>query len=185
MTETSTEDGETKTRQVQRTQRNSVSGTVSRDFDDILIIASRHVTRKRLAELEPRHASKATPRQPSYLTGHHSLRYDTESEAGLGDAKEDMAGEIVRDARRDIGGNEQSIHTVDSQYFDVDYKLLLLPVWIPTCVYQGKPWQILINGETGEVQGDRPFSAWKIALTTTGAVAVIGAIATLIVLNQQ
>ncbi|CAM3185049.1 hypothetical protein [Stackebrandtia soli] len=65
MTETSTENGETKTRQVQRTQRNSVSGTVSRDFDDILIIASRHVTRKRLAELEPRHANKATPRQPS------------------------------------------------------------------------------------------------------------------------
>ncbi|WP_415645451.1 hypothetical protein [Stackebrandtia soli] len=43
------------------------------------------------------------------------MRYDTEPEAGLGDAKEDMAGEIVRDARRDIGGNEQRIHTVDSQ----------------------------------------------------------------------
>jgi hypothetical protein len=40
----------------------------------------------------------------------------------------------------------------------------LLPVYAGAYQFNGKLFQIVVNGRTGEIQGDRPYSAWKIAL---------------------
>ena len=59
--------------------------------------------------------------------------------------------------RPGIGGDEQRIHSRDTRY-------LLLPVWIGA------------KARTGQVQGDRPYSARKIGLLV---VAILLAIAVL------
>ena len=52
------------------------------------------------------------------------------------------------------------------------YKHLLLPIWLLTVVYDGRPFQVFINGMTGEVQGQRPWSKVKIAAAVVAAVIV-------------
>ena len=42
------------------------------------------------------------------------------------------------------------------------YKHLLLPIWLLTVIYEQKPFQVYINGVTGEVHGARPYSKVKI-----------------------
>jgi hypothetical protein len=42
-----------------------------------------------------------------------------------------------------------------------------------------------VNGQTGEVAGERPYSAAKIALAVAAAVLIIAAIVVLIVLNKN
>ncbi len=37
-------------------------------------------------------------------------------------------------------------------------------MWLLTVIYGGSPFQVFINGVTGEVQGQRPYSKVKIAL---------------------
>jgi hypothetical protein len=39
-----------------------------------------------------------------------------------------------------------------------------MPVWIGSYRFAGKPYQIVVNGQSGEVEGDRPWSKWKIVL---------------------
>jgi hypothetical protein len=39
-----------------------------------------------------------------------------------------------------------------------------LPVYAGAYRYNGKTYQIMVNGRTGEIQGERPYSFWKIAL---------------------
>ena len=56
------------------------------------------------------------------------------------------------------------------------FKHLLLPMWLLTVIYAGKPFQVFINGVTGEVQGDRPFSKVKIAAAVTLGVILIAVI---------
>jgi hypothetical protein len=89
-----------------------------------------------------------------------------------------MQPEILIAIRRDIGGDEQQVHRVDTRYFDVTFRHLLLPVWIGAYRFQGKVYQIMVNARTGEVQGERPYSIWKILLL----VAVI--LVVLVVLSQ-
>jgi hypothetical protein len=84
--------------------------------------------------------------------------------AGFARAREVIAPEIQINVRNDIGGDEQRIEGLSTSYYDVTFKHLLLPVYAGAYRYNGKLFQILVNGRTGEIQGARPYSFWKIAL---------------------
>ncbi|WP_017594434.1 hypothetical protein [Nocardiopsis potens] len=170
-TYTVTEDGktETRTRKVRKTRWHPARGTVSRRFDDVLVHATTKVPEDHLARLEPWPLKKAVAFDPRYLAGHQALRYDVEPEAGLDTAKEKMAEVIRRDVRKDIGGDTQRIDRVDTAYAKVTYKHMLLPVWVGSYMFNGRSWQVLVNGCTGEVQGERPYSPWKIAAAVLAA----------------
>lgn len=185
VTETYTENGETKTREVQRTRWYHASGTVHRDFDDVLIAGTTKVSQKHLDSLEPWPLPDAKPYRPEYLAGHETLRYDVEPETGLDLAKQKMAPVIERDCRDDIGGDEQRVEQVHTQYNDVTFKLMLLPVWVAAYLYAGKTYNIQVNGVTGEVAGERPYSAGKIALAIITVLVVIAAVITLYSLGKH
>lgn len=176
VTETYTENGETKTRQVQKTRWWPANGTVAHDFDDVLVAGTTKVSPKHLDTLEPWPLLQAEPFRPEYLPGHETLRYDIEPETGLETAKSVMASAIADDCRRDIGGDEQRLHRVDTAYSAVMFKLMLLPVWVACYLHAGKTYTVLVNGRTGEVAGERPYSKLKIAAAITAGVLLIIAI---------
>ncbi|MFM7655300.1 MAG: hypothetical protein ACKO56_07905, partial [Paracoccaceae bacterium] len=39
----------------------------------------------------------------------------------------------------------------------------------------GKSYRFVVNGQTGEVQGERPYSWWKIGFAVLAVVVVVGA----------
>ncbi|MFJ2954220.1 hypothetical protein [Streptomyces sp. NPDC087270] len=177
-TYTTTENGEqvTRTRQVQHTRWHHASGTVARAFDDILVAGTSHVKSKQLDKLTPWPLEEARPYQPEYLAGFQTVRYDVEPEQGLETAKQRMAGVIEGDCRADIGGDEQRVTSVNTRYDDVTFKLMLLPVWFLTYLHAGKSWQVMVNARTGEVIGERPYSAAKITAAIAALAVVIAVI---------
>ncbi|WP_424528730.1 hypothetical protein ACOZ38_03285 [Sphaerisporangium viridialbum] len=183
-TETVNGEQQTRTRQVRKTRWRSASGTVWRDFDDVLVAATRHLAEAQLGKLEPWPLEHVVPYQPDYLAGYQTLRYDTEPDAGLATAKTVMAEVIEQDCRHDIGGDEQRVTSVDTRYSDITFKLVLLPVWIACYLHGGRTWQVLINGRTGEVIGQRPYSAIKIAMAVAVATAVL-AVAILLIVQSR
>lgn len=186
-TYTTTVNGEsqTQTRQVQHTRWYSARGTVSRSFDDVIVRATTHVDDKHQDKLEPWPLEHAVGYQPEYLAGYAALRYDVEPEAGYQTAKERMAPVIQTDCRQAIGGDEQRVHQVSTRYANVTYKLMLLPVWIVCYIFAGRTWQVLVNGRTAEVIGQRPYSKGKIAAAVLAALIVIVAIITLIATHRS
>ena len=50
---------------------------------------------------------------------------------------------------------------------------MLLPIWIAAYRYQDKPFQFLVNGQTGEVVGKAPWSWIKITLFVLLIVAIL------------
>ena len=153
-----------RSRQVQRTRWYSASGGVSRSFDSVLIPATRAVNERRLEALEPWDLEALRPYEPAYLAGLKAQRYQIELPDGFEKAKAIMSATIREDVRRDIGGDEQRIESVQTEYSDVRFRHLLLPVWIGAYKFQAKVYQVLVNARTGEVQGERPYSAIKIVL---------------------
>jgi hypothetical protein len=53
---------------------------------------------------------------------------------------------------------------MNTEYFQTTFKHLLLPVYAGAYRFNSKVFQIVVNGRTGEIHGDRPYSVWKIAL---------------------
>jgi Zn finger protein HypA/HybF involved in hydrogenase expression len=176
--ETSTDDeGNTRTRQVQRTAWYPASGHVSRSFDDVVVPASGHLAAGRLEAMGPWDTGKALPYQPDYLSGFRTLRYDLEPDGGLERAQQTMAGEIEGDCRHDIGGDEQMVTSVDTTYSDIMFKLLLMPVWIAAYLYGGTTFQVLVNAHTGQVVAERPYSWVKIFFAALAALVVAAIVA--------
>jgi DNA-directed RNA polymerase subunit RPC12/RpoP len=166
-------DGKTETRQVQKTRWYPVSGQVSRFFDDVLVPASMTVPPAKVDAIAPWPLPEAAPYQPQFMAGFHALRYDIEPETGLDEAKRRMDSIIQDDCRRDIGGDEQRVDGVNTNYTALTFKLMLLPIWIACYLYGGKTWQILVNGRTGEVHGERPYSKLKIFLFALACLALV------------
>jgi hypothetical protein len=168
-------DGNTvqRSRQIQRTRWYPISGSVSLRFDDLLVAGTRSVAAPRLNGLEPWDIEALRPYEPAYLAGFKAQRYQIELPEGFEKAKERMAPAIERDVREDIGGDEQRIDHIGTEYANVAFRHLLLPVWIGAYRFQGKVYQVAVNARTGEVQGERPYSVWKIVLLAAVILLVV------------
>ncbi len=163
----------TKTRQVRRTRWTSVSGTVWNRFDDILVMASQSLPRKYADRLEPWDLANLVPYADDYLSGFRAESYQVDLPAGFEIARGIMDAGIQTSIRKDIGGDHQRIDAVKTSYDKITFKHILLPVWLSAYRYRDKIYRILINARTGELQGERPYSAWKIAAAVIAAVIII------------
>jgi hypothetical protein len=167
----------TRTRQVQHTRWQAASGTVERWFDDMLVPATKSLPPARLAALEPWDLTELAAYEPAYLSGYKAQRYQVELAEGFELAKQQAAPVIESDVRRDIGGDEQRVTRVSTAYSAITFKHLLLPVYVGAYRFRERVYQVVINGRTGEVQGERPYSFWKILLFSLALVILIIALA--------
>lgn len=164
----------TKTRMVTKIRWYPVSGRVQRFFNDVLVLASKSLPRNITEQLEPWDLTNLTPYQEEYLSGFRSEMYQVDLEQGFAYAREIIAGRIQQDIRRDIGGDHQRIHSADTRYSEIHFKHILLPIWLSAFRFRGKTYRFVVNGRTGEVQGERPYSGWKIAFTIALVATLVG-----------
>lgn len=155
-----------RTRQVRKTRWYPASGVVHNTFDDLLVPASTSLPVPYVRALEPWGLQELVAHDRAYLAGFRTERYTVDLESGFADAERQMVGPIEQTIRADIGGDTQQIHERRTSYRNITFKHILLPVWISAYRYRDKVYRFLVNARTGEVKGERPWSAWKI----TGAV---------------
>jgi predicted RNA-binding Zn-ribbon protein involved in translation (DUF1610 family) len=165
--------------QVRKTRWQSVSGRVARAFDDVLVLASASLPARFTTGLAPWDLGALEPYRPDFLAGFTAEGYTISLMDGNATAHDIMAGVIRGDVARDIGGDEQQIGRVDTDYAAETFKHILLPVWMAAYKYNGKTYRFVVNGQTGKVQGERPYSAWKITFAVIAAALILGAIAVL------
>ncbi len=161
----------TRTRTVTRIAWSPAGGHVSHAFDDVLVIASKSLPEKYANALEPWDTGNIAAYDDKYLSGFRTETYQVDLKGGFDKAKGIMDGTIRDLVRRDIGGDHQRIWTLNTSYSAITFKHILLPIWISAYKYNNKVYRFMINGRTGEVQGERPYSVIKIVFT---AVLVIG-----------
>ena len=153
-----------RTRQVQHTNWYPVSGEVARRFEDELISGTHAVAESHLNALEPWDLAALRPYDPAYLAGFKAQRYQLDLAGGFDEAKQVMAQRIEQDVASDIGGDEQRVEDVRTEYANSTFRHLLLPVWVGAYRFGDKVYQLAVNARTGAVHGDRPYSTAKIAV---------------------
>lgn len=166
-------DGKGGTRRERRVRWRPVSGRVSRFFDDVLVLASRSLPKRYTDRLAPWNLSELDAYAPEFLAGFRAEGYTVDLQEGKDEAKEIMEQTIRQDIRRDIGGDLQQITQMHAQLSRVTFKHILLPVWLAAYKYREKSYRFVVNGQTGKVQGERPYSAWKIAFAVLIALILI------------
>ena len=111
-----------------------------------------------------------------FMAGFITEIYQIDFREGVNRAKEKMDNVIDSTIRSDIGGNKQKVSSKNTQYNDLMFKLLLLPIWISAFKFNGKLYQFVVNGRTGQVIGEYPKDKTKIILLIAAIIAVIAAL---------
>jgi LSD1 subclass zinc finger protein len=163
---------EHRTRTVTKIRWSYASGTVYNDFDDILVLASNSLPEKYTNALEPWDMENITDYNDKFLSGFRTESYQIDVKTGFEKSKLIMAAGIRTSICRDIGGDHQQITSVNTEYNDITFKHILLPIWLSAYRYSEKVYRFMINGRTGEVQGERPYSVIKIILASLGVIAL-------------
>lgn len=156
------------------------SGSVGGRFDDVLAVASHSLPHDHAEGLEPWDLGNLIPYRAQYLSGFAAEAYQLSLPAGFDRAAERIRPAIEAAIRRDIGGDHQRIHDLQTSYDHITFKHILLPIWISAYRFEGKVFRFLVNARSGEVQGERPWSPWKIA----GVVLVVLLVVLVIAMNQ-
>jgi len=159
-------------RRVRHTRWSPAAGRFQRFFDDVLVVAATGLSKERLVALEPWPLGGLRPYAPDLLAGFLARTYDVELEPAFAEGRTLIDARLRDDVRSRIGGDVQRIESMDTGYDALTYKHLLLPVWLTALRFKQRSYQVLVNATTGEVQGDRPYSWAKIALTILAALAV-------------
>ncbi len=165
-------EGKRQTRSVTKTNWHYVSGNVSRHFDDTPVPATKSVLPKYLERLNW-DFGELVSYDPGYLSGHKAQTYQVSLEEGFEKFKI-IADYVIReDVRRDIGRDRQQIEHLNTNFSDVTFKHLLVPVYAGAYKFNNKVYQVVINGRTGEVHGERPYSWLKIGCLVIAILAVL------------
>ena len=169
-------EGKTETRRVRNIRWYPVEGQLKYYFDDVPVCATKSLPLLYIEKLEPWNFKDLKPFNTAYLQGFESETYTVDVKEGFTRAKLRMDATIKDMVRQNIGGDEQRISSLATQYNEIKHKLIFLPIWISAYRYNNKVYRFLVNGDTGEIQGERPYSFWKIFFTVLLVIAVIGAI---------
>lgn len=159
--------------QERRIRWTPVSGRVARRFEEWPVSAERKIPRHLLEQLAPWPSREAIGMEEKAICGFETREYGIALPDGHAEARREMAARIRLDVLRDIGGDEQRIHGIDTRWSDERYNYLLLPVWSTAFRYKGKTYHYVVNGVTGVVRGERPYSWWKIAGIVAAALGLL------------
>jgi LSD1 subclass zinc finger protein len=199
--ETTNSKGERVTETRTRTDWTNVSGEVSFFHDDVLVPGSTSsfagggssagaaemqkalvaqagmvgnmIAAKFSSSLRTWNTKELVPYQEEYITGFQAEAYQVGLKAAFVTAKQMIDGKVEQLVRADIGGDHQRISSVNTQYSHLTFKHILLPMWVSAYIYGGKTYRFVVNGQTGEVQGESPKSGWKIFFLVCGILIAV------------
>ena len=113
-----------------------------------------------------------------YLAGFAVERYSVELKDAWEKAKELIFHRLQRHVRNKIlaecHADEVKNLKMTSSYARIQYKLLLLPIWVICFDVKGKLYRFIVNGQDGSVSGKVPISIGKVASIVLGGLAVLG-----------
>jgi LSD1 subclass zinc finger protein len=154
----------TQVRRVKHTNWSPASGHVEHFHDDVLVPASRSLPSALRGAASAWNLKGLVAYQPEFVSGYLAEAYQVSLRDGFPLARERIDADIYSLVRRDIGGDQQRVHRIDTRYADVRFKHVLLPVWMSAYRFRDKTYRFLVNGQTGEVAGESPISWQKTTL---------------------
>ncbi len=169
-------DGKNQTREVTKTSWASATGHIKNDFDDILVSASTTIPENLEGLLQQWNLGKLVPYNEDYFKGFTVESYNRSLRDGFSKADKMMQEDLNAIAKRNIGGDEQRIHSLKTDYSNITFKHILLPIYISSYQFNKKTFRFLVNGQTGEVKGERPWSIIKTIIKILALIITIAAI---------
>ena len=144
------------------------SGQVSLHPDDWLGIGTTKISQFLIKRLYPFKMNALTAYKPDFLAGWRALNYDISLQKAWDNVKMEMRLHAKESCRSQINSNHVRNFSMLADFADETWRYILLPVFAAAYRYDDETFQVLINGQTGIVVGQKPVAWWKVWLAIVG-----------------
>jgi len=165
-TETYRSGGKTKRRTVWRWE----SGHVRHGYSDLLTRGTKHVSLHLLTQIGDFDLEGLTAYEAKYLAGMQAQAYEVPLEVAWEMARQTMREDTKQKCRAQASTRKIRNFSMQLDFQEENWRYILLPVYINTYYFANKPFQVMINGQTGAIAGQRPADWRKIGLLSAGLI---------------
>jgi predicted RNA-binding Zn-ribbon protein involved in translation (DUF1610 family) len=166
--------GRYETQQVRHIRWEPASGELDHFFDDELVPGSEGAHADLLEKIAPFPTSTdLKPYAPEFVRGWTVERYQVDLRQAAELNMVDMERAVRELCAAQVPGDTHRNLEVQATYRGRTFKHVLMPVWLVSYTYGRRAFQVLVNGYTGAIAGQRPYSAIKITLAVIAALIVV------------
>ncbi len=155
------------------------SGQVELNIDDYLVNASANISQLILSRVLPYDLNQLAEYRPDYLVGLQAKGYDL----NLPDAWEQAKAQLREDAHKaclnDIHSSHVRNFSMVADFGGETWRYILLPVYLSTYRFKDALYQVMVNGQTGAIAGQKPVN-WTTVWLVIAAMLAPGALSILI-----
>ena len=159
-------------RQERRVRWEPAAGVVDAAFDDEAVPGTQGLPIDLLKGVEPFPTREVVAYDTAFLSGHVVEHYQVVLLEAAQRSLEQMHAKLVAMCSQQVPGDTQRNLQIAPEYSERTFKHVLVPVWLLTYGYRARTYQVIVNGYTGTIAGQRPYSAWKVAFAIVLAIVV-------------
>ena len=175
--------GRTIMRPERRTRWEPAAGVVDHFFDDEPVPGTQGLPMDLLRQVEPFPTQEIVAYDTAFLSGHVVEHYQVVLLDAAQRSQEQMNAKLQALCAQQVPGDTHRNLRINPSYASRTFKHILVPVWLLLYDYGKKAYQVIVNGYTGQIAGNRPYSAWKIFFAVLAL--VIAALIAAIIANTQ
>ena len=151
------------------------SGSVNHIFKNVKVRGTERLNRKHIFNIQRDfNLDSLVKYDPSYLAGTQAIAYEEALEPAWASARSAMRERMRTRCKNDVGGDRMRNFSMTLEFDDEAWRYILLPVYVASYHYENKPYQLLVNGQTGLVEGQRPADWRKIGLIVGTILLIAG-----------
>jgi len=149
------------------------TGIVPLSIDDLLVTGSspNRISHTILQRIYPYNMKDLVAYHPDYLAGWQAQAYETTLTDAWETGKQIIRSQAKEACYRDIPTSHVRNFSMTADFADESWRYILLPVYLAAYKFQDQTFQIMVNGQTGAVEGQKPVAWWKIWLSIGGLLA--------------
>lgn len=147
------------------------SGQATQVVRDRVEAGTTRVSPVLLARLGAFDLNALTAYDPGFLAGWQALAYDVALQQAWDTARMTMREQAKEACRRGIASPHVRSLSVAAAFEEETWRLILLPVYLAPYRYEGQPYQLLVNGQTGAVAGQKPVEWLRVWLAVAALLA--------------
>ena len=166
----------TRTRRVRETEWWPLSGQHHKYHRDYLVSGSKGLEQSQADRVKPFNLPALKRYDPSYIAGWITEEYSIEKDTALEICRREFLNRERAAIARFLPGDTHQSLQVNTRFGKATSDLCLLPVYLLSYRYKDKLYRFMVNGQTGKVAGDKPWSQkriWTAVGIGVGLLAVV------------
>lgn len=166
-----------RTRTVTKTEYRSLSGDHAAYVLDVIVTASKGLGNEELETIEPFDLRAMRRYDAAVVSGWAAEEATLSRDEGFQAGRSEAMQKVERKLNSFLPGDSSQLVDFSTVFSEENTDLVLLPIYVFAARYgAGERLRILVNGQTGEVQGKVPTSAVKVAVAVLIGIVVVASI---------